>query len=68
MPGGDLIASGRSPYFPPSFAHSAKGELFTANGLDKPLRLDRIVQVSNMGIAAPTTAATIGSSRCRRKP
>lgn len=57
------LKSSRSHYFPPCFARSAKHELFVTNGIDVSQRWNGLTAASQtMGIDAPTTAATLGSS------
>ncbi len=57
------LASGRSPYWPPSFEQTADGNLYIANGIDDTLRVKRYAATATLaGIAAPSTAASLAFS------
>ena len=57
------LATGRSPYFPPSFVRSNMGDMFISNGIDEILRWNGTTSAAqSAGITAPSTAATVASS------
>lgn len=51
------IKTGRSPYWPPTFANTPEGYLFVANGLDDMIRVNRLSDSETLaGIIGPTAA------------
>lgn len=57
------LATGRSPFWPPSFVRSNAGDLFISNGIDEILRWNGTdATAHSAGIAAPATGVTVGSS------